>query len=127
MRHWTVRAVVFVVLAVSLRAAALGPDNLLLVTNKNVPEGRALAEFYAAKRHVAADRIVELDLPPGEEISADAYDGVVVPAVRAALDRGGLGGRVTCLVTFYGLPLRIAARKPAAAVQAGEDAAFDSE
>jgi uncharacterized protein (TIGR03790 family) len=128
MRHWIALAVgVFVLSGPAFHARALGPDNLLLVTNKNVPEGRALAEFYAAKRHVAADRIVELDLPPGEEISADAYDSVVVPGVRAALDGGNLGERVSCLVTFYGLPLRVAGRKPAASVQAGEDAAFDSE
>jgi uncharacterized protein (TIGR03790 family) len=116
-----------VLLGSSCAAAALGPENLLLLTNKNVPEGRALAEFYAARRHVAADRIVELDLPPGEEVSADAYDATVIPAVRAALGRGGLGERVTCLVTFHGLPLKIAGRKPATSPQAGEDAAFDSE
>src|SRR5688500_16290878 len=123
MKQWIVPAVALVLfLASSPDAPALGPDNLLLVTNKNVPEGRALADLYAAKRHVAADRIVELGLPPGEEISADTYDAVVVPAVRAALERNNLADRVTCLVTFYGLPLRIAARKPAPTVQAGEDA-----
>lgn len=125
MKHWMILAVALV--SVSGSAFALGPDELLLVVNKNVPEGRALAEFYAGQRKVPAGRIVELDLPPGEEISADAYDTVVVPALRGFLQKEKLVGRVTCLVTFYGMPLKIAGRTKAATVQAGEDAAFDSE
>src|SRR4051812_7221174 len=102
-----------VLVAVSRGAFGLSPDDLLLITNKNVPEGRALAEFYAAQRKVPAGRIVELDLPPGEQISADAYDTVVVPTLREFLQKEKLVGRVTCLVTFYGMPLKIAGRTKA--------------
>lgn len=126
MKHWMIVGVVFVVVA-ARGASALGPDNLLLLTNKNVPEGRGLAEFYASKRGVPAGRILELDLPAGEEISADAYDGVVVPAVRGFLKKENLEGRVTCLVTFHGLPLSVAGRTAGGSVQATEASAFDSE
>src|SRR5438105_9319701 len=61
---------------------ALEPDQLLLITNKNAPQGKKLAEFYAEKRHVPAGRILELDLPTSEEIPSDSYDRSVVPAVR---------------------------------------------
>lgn len=120
-------AVALVAAVVSGHAFGLGPDDLLLITNKNVPEGRALAEFYAALRKVPAGRIVELDLPPGEQISADAYDTVVAPTLREFLQKEKLVGRVTCLVTFYGMPLKVAGRTNAQTPQAGEDAAFDSE
>jgi len=120
-------AVALVAAVVSGHAFGLGPDDLLLITNKNVPEGRALAEFYAAQRKVPAGRIVELDLPPGEQISADAYDTVVAPTLRELLQKEKLVGRVTCLVTFYGMPLKVAGRTNAQTPQAGEDAAFDSE
>jgi len=120
-------AVALVAAVVSGHAFGLGPDDLLLITNKNVPEGRALAEFYAAQRKVPAGRIVELDLPPGEQISADAYDTVVAPTLREFLQKEKLVGRVTCLVTFYGMPLKVAGRTNAQTPQAGEDAAFDSE
>ncbi len=89
---------------------ALEPANLVLVTNKNVPEGKKLAEFYAASRKVPEHRILELDLPAGEEITFDTYENTVIPAVRQFLSTPELQGKVTCLVTFYGLPLRIAAR-----------------
>jgi uncharacterized protein (TIGR03790 family) len=125
MKQWVVLAVLA---AWSFGARALGPENLLLVVNKNVPEGRTLAEFYASKRGVPAGRIVELDLPAGaEEIAADQYDSAVVPVVRAFLRDKALGAQVTCLVTFYGVPLKVAGRAKGAAAQAAEDAALDSE
>src|SRR5437660_10247728 len=50
---------------------ALEPDQLLLITNKNAPQEKKLAEFYAEKRHVPAGRILELDLAPSENIPSD--------------------------------------------------------
>ena len=104
------RLAIFLLLCLLRPAAALEPDNLLLITNKNVPEGRKLAEFYTAQRKVPEKRILELDLPAGDEISFDAYENQVVPALREFIATGGLGSKVTCLVTFYGVPLKIAAR-----------------
>jgi uncharacterized protein (TIGR03790 family) len=99
---------VFCLLAFS--APALEADQLLLITNKNAPQGRKLADFYAQKRHVPDGRVLELDLPTAEEMSADAYDRNVVPAVREFLRAHALERKVTCLVTFYGTPIRIAPR-----------------
>ena len=91
--------------------AALGPDQLALVVNKNVPASRELAEFYAQKRGVPAGRIIELDVPfPDEEIPYGRYNDHVVPAVRSFLKNNGLRDKVTCLVTFYGVPLRVGRR-----------------
>jgi uncharacterized protein (TIGR03790 family) len=92
---------------------ALEPDQLALVVNSNVPASRELAEFYAQKRGVPAGRVVAVDLPfPEEEMQSSAYGEKVVPAVRAFLRDNGLKDKVTCLVTFWGVPLRIA-RRPA--------------
>ena len=91
------RLAIFLLLCLLRPAAALEPDNLLLITNKNVPEGRKLAEFYTAQRKVPEKRILELDLPAGDEISFDAYENQVVPALREFIATGGLGSKVTCL------------------------------
>ncbi len=99
-----------VLLLCSIARAGLQADELLLITNKNVPAGKALAEFYAQARGVPAGRIVSLDLPQGDEISFDAYERSVVPALRQALSAGGLDQKVRCLVTFFGVPLRISGR-----------------
>jgi uncharacterized protein (TIGR03790 family) len=89
---------------------ALEPDELVLVVNRNEPAGVELAGFYARQRGVPPGRILPLDIPAGEEISFADYESNVVPAVRAWLVSRGLSEQVKCLVSFYGLPLRIAAR-----------------
>jgi uncharacterized protein (TIGR03790 family) len=88
--------------------SALEPDNLLLLVNKNVPESKKLAEYYASKRNVPDGRTLELDLPFAEEISFDTYENQVVPAVRELIASNNLQEKITCLVTFYGVPLKIA-------------------
>lgn len=92
------------------RAHALEADELLLLVNKNVPDGQKLAERYAKARNVPAGRIVELSLPMGDEITFDQYERDVVPPVRRFLKENKLESKVKCLVTFYGVPLRIARR-----------------
>ena len=106
-------ALIFLLGCCAAPARALEPNQLVLVVNKRVPQGRELAEYYAAQRRVPADHIVELDLPEGEELSFDLYERKVVPALREFLIRRGLHTQVTCLVTFYGVPIRVAAREPA--------------
>ncbi len=93
------------------RACALEADELLLIANKNVGQGGTLAQFYAEKRQVPAGRVLELNLPITEEMSADVYDREVVPVVREFLRSNGLERKVKCIVTFYGVPLRISARQ----------------
>ncbi|HEX5241930.1 MAG TPA: hypothetical protein VFW23_01610, partial [Tepidisphaeraceae bacterium] len=44
-------------------AMALEPDELALIVNRDVPEGRKLAEFYAQQRHVPDGRIIEISVP----------------------------------------------------------------
>ena len=91
--------------------AALGPEQVALIVNSKVPASRELAEFYAQRRNIPAERIIAVDLPyPAEEIPFDDYDTRVAPALRKQLRDKGLRDTVTCLVTFYGVPLRIARR-----------------
>ena len=89
---------------------ALEPDQILLIVNKNVPQGQRLAEYYAERRNVPARRICALDLPESEEMSFDDYERRVVPPVRDFLKQNNLEHKVTCLLMFYGVPIRIAAR-----------------
>ncbi len=91
-------------------ALALEPGEIALIVNSNQPAGRELAQFYAEARHIPENRILELPLPQGEEMSFREYEESVVPQVREYLRTGDLDQQVKCFVTFYGVPLRIAAR-----------------
>lgn len=88
-------------------AHALEPDQIALIVNRNVPASVKLAEYYARVRQIPDHRIIALNLPAGEEIPFEKYEREVVPAVQAFLRDGGLENKVTCLVTFYGVPIRI--------------------
>ncbi len=107
-------------------ARGLTADELLLITNKNLPEGRALAELYARERGVPAGRILEIPLPVTEEVAAEQYDEHIAPAVRQYLEANGLRDQVKCLVTFYGVPLRLRQR-PFTALEQAEVAELQRE
>lgn len=109
----TVRLVLTVLTVLSLLATpalALQADELLLLVNKNQPGSIELAEFYTTARQVPEGRILALDLTTGDDIPFDDYEEKVVPAVRAHLRENGLGDKVRCVVTFFGVPLRIAGK-----------------
>ncbi len=98
------------VAAFSQRALALQPDQIALLVNSNVPEGMELAKFYADQRHIPPNRILVLDLPKAEHMTNRQYADQVVPQVREFLHTGQLEEKITCFVTFYGVPLGIDAR-----------------
>lgn len=98
-------------------SADLRADELLLLVNANVPQSVALAEHYATLRDVPAGAILKLDLPPGEEVDPATYDAKVATPVRNYL-KSPAGAGVRCVVTFYGLPLRVGSRQVSEAERA---------
>jgi uncharacterized protein (TIGR03790 family) len=100
------------VLACFRPAAALDASELALIVNRNMPEGERLAQQYAAGRGVPANHIIELDLSNGEQMSFEEYERQVVPRVREFLRLNDPQRHIRCLVTFYGVPFRIAPHVP---------------
>ena len=86
---------------------ALEPDQILLITNKNVPDSQKLANLYCQLRGVPADHICPLDLPDAEEMPFNTYETGVIAPIRQFIIGHGFQGRITCLLTFYGVPYRI--------------------
>jgi uncharacterized protein (TIGR03790 family) len=101
-----------VLLALAGPARALGPADVFVVYNKNVPASREVADHYAKLRGVPADNLVGLDLPDGEDISRADYDRRLAAPLRNALkDRKD---RAKVLLTVYGVPLRVGRSEPSA-------------
>jgi uncharacterized protein (TIGR03790 family) len=92
------------------RAGALEPKDVWLVVNKNVPESRAVADHYIAKRGVPNGNVVALDLPKGEDVSRADYDTKLAAPLREALKEHK--DKVKVLVTTYGVPLRVGPQLP---------------
>ncbi len=91
-------------------SAALTANDLALICNRQVPASVDLAKYYAKQRGVDENRIIELDLPDSETLPSSRLDPDVILPIRKALTERGLRPRVKCLVTFYGIPLKIGPR-----------------
>ena len=66
---------IFLLLALTatiLRAANPG-DEVVIVYNSRMPESKAVADYYAAKRNVPTNQIFGFDLPKTETISRDEF------------------------------------------------------
>ena len=102
--------------------------SVAVVYNKNVPESREIARYYAQRRDVPEDQVLGLDLPKLETISRKQFsDELEEPLYRWLVrrklfapnpkprEKAGdphyraiLEARVRYLVLCYGVPLRVA-------------------
>ena len=94
-------------------AEPLQASELLLVYNRLEPAGEALAKHYAEVRQVPADRFCPLEVPPrNDQIEPEDFERLIRQPIRDYLTKHKLRDKVRCLVTFYGLPIRVGQAKP---------------
>ena len=87
---------------------ALNPEQLLIVTNRKVPEGNALARYYMERRKVPSQNLIQLSTSKDESLSREDYDREIAAPVRDFLSKNDPEGkRFTCIVLMYGIPLRV--------------------
>jgi len=90
---------------------ALEPYEIVIIANKKVADSVALAQFYLKKRNIPQANLLQITLSDGEECTREEYDQKVVPTVRKYLEKKNSTSRIRCLVTMYGLPLKISGLK----------------
>lgn len=114
------RLLAFLLLAASLIAAlllvfpalckaAVSPEDVIVIYNRNSAQSREVAEYYAARRNVPERNMTGIDVPDSESISRDLFNSRVLPIVRSAAARLSEFGRKPVLLLVYGTPLRIGA------------------
>ena len=86
-------------------ASALGPEDVFILTNKNVPESAALAEYYCQKRGVPRAHILAFDLPAEEDMSRATYNDRLATPLRTKL--ADQKDKAKVLLSMYGIPLRV--------------------
>ena len=86
---------------------ALQPEEILLIANRNVADGVALANYYRQQRQVPTENLLLVDLPDREDFSRAEYLQEMLAPLRAYL-AAQKEPKIRCLLLFYGLPLRIA-------------------
>jgi uncharacterized protein (TIGR03790 family) len=86
---------------------ALSPDEIMVVANLRVDESVSLAKYYMEKRHIPDENLIFLLAPDTEDCSREEYAEKVASQVRRQLVKKDPGGKINCLVTMYGVPLKI--------------------
>ncbi|MDP2799833.1 MAG: TIGR03790 family protein, partial [Deltaproteobacteria bacterium] len=87
---------------------ALAPEEVVVVANKMAWHSCDLAEYYMKRREIPAENLIELKAPVTEHCSRDDYEAHIASPIRAFLKKNDPeGSRFRCLVTMYGIPLRV--------------------
>ncbi len=85
-------------------ALALEPDEIVVVANGQARAGVKLARFYMKQRKIPKENLLVLRTAFNETIPRHYYeDEIAAPIKEFVKDKPG----ITCLVLFYGIPLRI--------------------
>ncbi len=85
----------------------LTPSQCAVLYNSERDGSVDVAQYYAISRGISAERLLGLPLGRSATLDRDVYDTVVRPNVRAFLARHAWGKDVRCLITTYGVPLRV--------------------
>ncbi len=94
--------------SVSCRARTLTPATIGIVINGNQPNSWAIGKYYARLRGIPKANFIVLNLPVHQEtISAAIYRVRIARAIRQILKMRHLRNKINCLVTTWGIPLRV--------------------
>jgi uncharacterized protein (TIGR03790 family) len=86
--------------------AGLGPENLLLIINSASPNSLAVANQYIDARHIPANNIVYLDLPPQfiESIDVDNFRKLILEPIVEQIKARKLNGQIDCIAYSADFP-----------------------
>lgn len=88
-------------------SAALEPNEVLVMANRNAAKSKGLAEYYMDKRGIPGENLLLLWITDKETCSREDYEKKVLVPVRRYLREKLPENRIRCIVSMFGLPLRI--------------------
>ncbi len=109
----TINAVVTCLICLVVEPAfALQPGEILVIANSDADESVRIAQYYCAKRQVPKGNILALSLGKGlgETIERDDYNKRLAQPIRERLLAGESGQKIKCLLTTYGVPIKVEGR-----------------
>jgi uncharacterized protein (TIGR03790 family) len=90
-----------------LDCTALGPQEVLVIANRNCPKGVRLARYYMAQRAIPKGNLFQVGVADKEICSREVYNTKIAEPVRHYLKHRDPMKKILCLVTVYGMPLKI--------------------
>jgi len=93
---------------------ALEPDEILVIANSDIAASVRTAQYYCAKRKVPAANILALPLGTNlsDTITRADYEKQLAKPIRKKLFSRKFAGKIKCLLTTYGVPIKVGGRGP---------------
>jgi uncharacterized protein (TIGR03790 family) len=93
---------------------ALTPDQVAVIINGNIPGSWQVGRYYLKARHIPATNLIVLNLTNHnvDDVSAHYYSFRIANAIKGILAERHLKKQIKCLVTTYGIPLRVGPPMP---------------
>jgi len=93
---------------------ALQPEQILIIANADVNESIQIAEYYCQKRAVPVNNILKIHLGNNlaEQITRQNYDSILAAAIRNEIRENRKPNEIRCLLTVYGVPLKVGSAAP---------------
>ncbi len=93
---------------------ALEPDEILVIANSDITASVRTAQYYCAKRKVPAANILALPLGTNlsDTITRADYEKQLAKPIRKKLSSRKFAGKIKCLLTTYGVPIKVGGRGP---------------
>jgi uncharacterized protein (TIGR03790 family) len=126
MLRFLVAASLAVACSLDATASAHSSDQVLIVVNAANPDSVRIGEYYAKKRSIRSDQILQLtSLPsdPADTIPREAFDRTISVPIARWLRAHSAQDRIAFIVLTKGIPLRI----EGSAGPKGTGASIDSE
>ncbi len=89
-------------------AHAQSPENILLVLNESSPASLEIGQYYAQKRGIPTQNILQLKAPATDEISREDFTREIEAPIALWLARNSAQDRILYFVLTKGIPLRVA-------------------
>ncbi len=108
----TFNLVILLILMCSQASSALEPNEILVIANQNVSESMQIARYYCKKRGVPQENILALPLGTNLKgtISRENYEEQLAEPIRQEFLKHELLGKIKCLLTVYGVPIKVGPR-----------------
>lgn len=107
-------SVTFQVAIVLPSSAELTAPEVAVIAASGNRDSEALAKYYLRMRGIPADNLCSIVVPPEEVCPRPIWDAKVRPAIRAWLAEHDPQHKLKCLVTVWGVPLKIGRQAPTA-------------
>ncbi|MEN1680502.1 MAG: TIGR03790 family protein [Planctomycetota bacterium] len=101
--------------------AKLLPEEVAVIAARGNRESLALAKYYCQQRSVPLEHICEVDLVPGEFLDREKWRWAVRPEIQKWIKEKDPEAKLRCLVTTWGVPLKIGKSKADAKSKAYRD------